>query len=30
MIRAVLDLHPHRLLRKPIDLVDLLSAIGMM
>jgi hypothetical protein len=30
MIRAVRDLQPHRLLRKPIDLVDLLSAIGMM
>jgi CheY-like chemotaxis protein len=29
-IREVLALQPHRLLRKPIDLVDLLGAIGMM
>ena len=29
-IREVLELQPHRLLKKPIDLVDLLSAIGMM
>ncbi|MEA2710100.1 MAG: hypothetical protein QOF78_2701 [Phycisphaerales bacterium] len=30
IIREVLALQPHRLLRKPVDLVDLLSAIGMM
>ncbi len=29
-VRKVLELKPHRLLRKPIDLVDLLSGIGMM
>ena len=29
-LRAVQDLHPHRILRKPLDLVDLLGAIGMM
>ena len=29
-LREVQDLRPHRVLRKPIDLVDLLDAIGIM